>query len=450
MVTVGKSLRRTLTSRLLLWQLAGLLALAVISVFIFYYDNEYTGARFDFDIAHTLAESVISDGDRLQLESSEDLREVFETSPGLWYVVQDESGRRLIGGSVPPRLTSLVDALSDVQSIEIIGTAPDFGGAMMLHENSRVGSVRVLFGGGSEPTGLAGLLSFAGREVSPMLGGLVVLMAVMTLIVVPPVVSTTLNSLRAVERVASRIDIEQRGVRLPNDEVPSEVAALVNAINAALSRLDDGYAEKQRFLSDAAHELRTPIAILLNRLELSRKGEFDQRVLMDVHRLANLAEQLLDLQRIEHQDLPPQRVDLVSLSRNVMADLAPLAIAGGYDPVFETAVEEFVVLGDASSLERGLINLVQNAIAHGGGQGEISLSVKEDWSITISDGGPGVPEDRRDCIFEPFHRIKPLNEGSGLGLSLVKEIVRRHNGTISVGSSPAGGARFLLRFEPAP
>ncbi len=446
-VAAGRSLRRTLTTRLLLWQLAALLTIALSSVFFFYYIEDYTGAKFDLDISEILADSLVAEGGALRIEDTQDLAEVRRSSPRLWYVVVDEFGRRVVGGEVPPQMNSLLDGLADIESLEVLGSTSDFDGAMLFEEDSRVGDVKVMFGGGARPSWIAGMLSFAGREVGPLFVLLVAVLGGLTMLVVPQVVRASLSSLRAVERVASRIDIEQRGVRLPSDEVPSEVAALVNAINAALSRLDDGYAEKQRFLSDAAHELRTPIAILLNRLELSRKGEFDHRVLMDVHRLANLAEQLLDLQRIEHQETAPQPVEMVALSRNVMANLAPLAIAAGYDPVFDTEVESLVVLGDASSLERGLINLVQNAIIHAGGEGEILLTVHADRSIAISDSGPGIPADRRDWIFEPFHRIKPMNEGSGLGLSLVKEIIRRHNGSISVGRSDNGGAKFLVRFS---
>lgn len=447
MVTARRSLRRTLTTRLLLWQLAALVLVAVSSGLIFYYADDHAEAYFDLDVAETLADALIVDNGTLQLRQTAEVVRASAASPALWYIIIDEQARTLTGGSIPLQMASLLPSLFEISTLEILGSTPGFSGAILSEEDAPFGEVKILFGGSAAPSSITGLLSFAGEEVGPVLALLVAIIGGLTIIVVPRVVLASLSSLRAVEHVASGIDIEQRGVRLPTDNVPTEVAALVNAVNAALSRLDAGYAEKQRFLSDAAHELRTPIAILLNRLELSRKDDFDHRVLMDVHRLANLAEQLLDLQRIEHQERLPQKVDMVSLSRNVMADLAPLAIGAGYDPVFETATDDFIVVGDASSLERGLINLVQNAISHGGGHGEIALNVNSDRSISISDSGPGIPEDRRDWIFEPFHRIKPLNEGSGLGLSLVREIMRRHNGTISVGTSPNGGASFLLRFE---
>jgi two-component system OmpR family sensor kinase len=443
----GLSLRRRLTARLLLWQLTALVLIAVSSVLIFYYVDDHPEAYLEVDIAETLADAVFLEEGTLRLQQTDELVSTLQGSPSLWYIISDEQSRTLTGGSIPPQMASLIPALSQIQTLEILGSTPGFSGTILSEEDSSAGDLKILFGGSARPSWIVGILTFASEEVGPVLALLVAVISGLTIFVVPRVIRTALSSLQAVEHVASSIDIEQRGVRLPTDNVPTEVAALVNAVNAALSRLDAGYAEKQRFLSDAAHELRTPIAILLNRLELSRKGVFDHRVLMDVHRLANLAEQLLDLQRIEHQERLPQKVDMVALSRNVMADLAPLAIGAGYDPVFETSTDDFIVVGDASSLERGLINLVQNAISHGGGHGEIALKVNSDRSICISDSGPGIPEDRRDWIFEPFHRIKPLNEGSGLGLSLVREIVRRHNGTISVGASPNGGASFLLRFE---
>src|SRR5215475_4936880 len=111
--------------------------------------------------------------------------------------------------------------------------------------------------------------------------------------------------------------------------IPLEVAPLVTAVNEALARLDEGYSRHKRFVADAAHELRTPIAILNTRLEALQDGPDKTRLLEDTARLATLAEQLLDIQRLDQCRDPFSRVDLAIIAQNVAADLAPLAIAGG-------------------------------------------------------------------------------------------------------------------------
>jgi signal transduction histidine kinase len=233
---------------------------------------------------------------------------------------------------------------------------------------------------------------------------------------------------------------------LPVDKVPTEVAPLVRAINDALARLDQGYERHKRFLADAAHELRTPIAILNTRLESLPDGPEKLRLLEDVARLAMLAEQLLDLQRLGQGPTAFSRVDLVAVGRSVVADLAPLAIAAGYDISFEAEADYVMVMGDEASLGRAVTNLVQNAIQHGGRHGVITIGVHADGAIEVEDQGLGIPADQREKIFEPFHRMQPASRGAGLGLNLVREIVRLHNGHVAVLDGIGGGARVRIRL----
>jgi signal transduction histidine kinase len=275
------------------------------------------------------------------------------------------------------------------------------------------------------------------------------LMTLATLIATPVVVRGTLAGLGKAVAQAEAININGRGARLPLDGVPSEVAPLVAAVNAALSRLDEGYERHKRFLLDAAHELRTPIAILQTRLESLSPSPDTSRLIEDVARLSTLAEQLLDLQRLNQQNVRLAQIDLVTIGKRVAADLAPLAIAAGYDIAFESEVERAEVSGDLASLERALTNLVQNAIQHGGRRG--SITVRVDWPamISVTDEGPGVPVADRERVFEPFHRLHARDRGVGLGLNLVQEIVRLHEARVTVLDGPNGGACFRITFQPA-
>jgi two-component system, OmpR family, sensor kinase len=440
------SLRRRLTARLLTLQFVALFAVAISSALIFFTFDDYSGAHFNLEIPDVIAGTLGTDGEQLTSRTTADLEHVLRQSPALWFIAEDQAGRRVERGTVPPDLVPILVDLNSMRTLEIVGDDRS-ADAFLEEESSPAGDVKIVFGNGAVPSWHVSLLTFAGLEVGPILALIVLMLGGLTILVVPRVVEGSLSSLQAVERVASTIDIDQRGVRLPQQDIPTEVAALVDAVNAALSRLDEGFAQKQRFLADAAHELRTPIAILQSRLELAPRAALENRLLLDVHRLANLAEQLLDLQQVGAKGRAPQAVDMVVLARQVVADLAPLALAAGYDPVFETQVERMIVNGDRSALERALINLVQNAITHGGGGGDITVSIGGDHTIAISDNGPGIPEDRREWIFEPFHRVRPSSQGSGLGLSIVRQVVEQHGGSVTVSSSLTGGARFLVRFS---
>src|SRR5215475_11479199 len=190
--------------------------------------------------------------------------------------------------------------------------------------------------------------------------------------------------------------------------IPLEVAPLVTAVNEALARLDEGYSRHKRFVADAAHELRTPIAILNTRLEALPSGPDRTRLIEDIARLATLAEQLLDIQRLDRCEHPLAPVDLVTVAQGVAADLAPLAIAAGYELSLDSAAPCVETLGDRAALERALTNLVQNAIQHGPRRGTISIDIGRPATIEVTDDGAGIPMDQRELIFEPFYRLAPL------------------------------------------
>jgi signal transduction histidine kinase len=266
-------------------------------------------------------------------------------------------------------------------------------------------------------------------------------------IVIPIIVRKALSGIKATTAKAATIDATTLGVRLPSAGVVDEIKPLVTAINLALTRIDEDVARRARFLADAAHELKTPIAILQTRLEVFSPGDDKTRLLLDVARLGATAEQLLDIQRfasIQSWEV----VDVVSLCETVAADLAPLAIAGGYELEFETEVSSFTITGDYSSLERAVTNLVRNAIEHSGGHGRIRIEVSKNGVIEVSDEGQGIPVEEREKVFEPFYRVKPKPTGAGLGLSLVRQIAKTHCGHVTL-LDCRHGTRFRLTLGSA-
>ncbi|PDT72667.1 HAMP domain-containing sensor histidine kinase [Bradyrhizobium sp. C9] len=389
----------------------------------------------------------------LVLRSTADLKQLRENTPDLWFLVRDRQGHSLSEGAVPPEFAKIGDALDQISQArlgwQMFEDDPRKPPARLKRVNSDAGPVQVLTATqgptSSVKTALATTLAFLAIALPGLL-----LMACATFIATPMVVKRAFAGLDTAADQARRIDFRQRGSRLSADHLPLEVAPLVSAVNDALKRLDDGYSRHQRFVADAAHELRTPIAILNTRLESLPPGPEKTRLLEDSARLATLAEQLLDIQRFDQCRNPFGRVDLVAVARSVAADLAPLAIAAGYELSLDTATDRVETLGDRAALERALTNLVQNAIQHGGRRGTITIHVGSAATIDVTDEGDGIPKDERTRIFDPFYRLAPLDRGAGLGLNMVREIARLHGGHVSVLDGPKGGASFRLTLPPAP
>ncbi|KWV57350.1 ATPase [Bradyrhizobium macuxiense] len=388
----------------------------------------------------------------LTLRPTAELKELRENTPDLWFVVRDRQGHSLSEGTVPPEFARIGDALDQISQArlgwQLFEDDPRKPPARMKRVNTDAGTVQVLTATQGPLSGARTVVATALAFLAVALPGLL-LMAAATFVATPMVVRRAFAGLDTTADEARQIDFRERGSRLSADHLPREVAPLVTAINDALKRLDDGYSRHQRFVADAAHELRTPIAILNTRLESLPASPERTRLLEDSARLATLAEQLLDIQRFDQCRNPFARVDLVAVARSVAADLAPLAIAAGYELSLEAEVERVEALGDRAALERALTNLVQNAIQHGGRRGTITIHIGRPATIDVTDEGNGIPSDQRTQIFDPFYRLAPLDRGAGLGLNMVREIVRLHGGDVAVLDGPTGGAHFRLTLPPA-
>ncbi|WP_343232436.1 HAMP domain-containing sensor histidine kinase [Microvirga terricola] len=371
--------------------------------------------------------------------------------PDHWFIVRDQNGQRLAEGQPPSVFARIGASLDEIGQARLGWNMADDSSsrptARMKWIDTQAGRVQILTGSGPQVTPHKILMATSLVISSLILPSLVPLI-IATIVVTPVVIRRALAGLSEAAAQARDIDINQLHTRLSADAVPSEAAPLVQAINDALDRLEREYEGQQRFLMAAAHELRTPIAVLQVRLESLAEGAVKDRLLEALNRLANLAGQLLDIQRLSQSAPEFARIDLVDLARRVASDLAPLAIAAGYEPALESDVDEMPIDGDQSSLERALTNLIQNAIQHGGRRGTITITVGSDYSISVTDEGDGVPAERNEDIFKPFHRLHPQRSGAGLGLHLVREIVRRHGGRITVINVPHGGACFRMTFRP--
>lgn len=245
---------------------------------------------------------------------------------------------------------------------------------------------------------------------------------------------------------AQTVDMNRRSRYLDAGAVPPELKPLIDSFNQALERIWDAAEARDRFLGNAAHELRIPIAIVRARASALPSGRAKASLLSDIARLENISEQLLDLQRVDRNLIANEKLDVVQVCREVGEDIAPLLINAGYEFSFDAPDKPVYVFGDTGALQRVIMNLLQNAMTHGGGKGEISLTVSEDAKISVSDAGPGIAEEEYPQIFSPFYRLNPSAQGSGLGLHLAREVVIRHKGSIKVSKSTFGGACFSVQL----
>lgn len=375
------------------------------------------------------------------LQPTKDLQHVIETYPNFWFILIDADGNVIRQGDVPAPVSLFPQNLVHVSSANF----SDFGAAktpyaIVRTRNSNIGRLWVMTGGG--PALSFNVISKA--FANPMFLGLIFLLSTATLLTIPPLIRRSLAGIERVAREVELIDIGQSDVRLPYDGVPTELVPLVRAFNEALDRLDSGIARQRRFLADAAHELRTPIAILQTRLESLPDGPEKRQLQRDSARLGGMANELLDLHRMALSPDSFEPVDLTDIAAQVTADLAPLAIDAGSDIEFVGPGAPVRVKGDASALSRAIANLVHNAMSHGGADVDIRVEVSPDGRVAVSDNGPGVEPEHREEIFWPFHRLSQSPHGAGLGLSLVRDIIKRHGGKISVATAPQGGALFEI------
>ncbi|MCC7487491.1 MAG: sensor histidine kinase N-terminal domain-containing protein [Burkholderiales bacterium] len=245
---------------------------------------------------------------------------------------------------------------------------------------------------------------------------------------------------------------------LPEEHSPREVRPLIHAMNGLLERLSLALAVQQRFIADAAHQLRTPLAGLKTQTELAlRQAQADdvRATLRQLHagteRTTRLVNQLLSLARAEpgaDRARASDRLDLAQLARETTTEWVPRAIDRDIDLGYDGGEERACVIGDPFLLKEMLNNLLDNATRYTEPGGQVTVRVKPDTTrvvLSVEDNGPGVPEAERDRVFERFHRVLGTGaDGCGLGLPIVREIAQSHGGNAEL-ASREGGAGTLVR-----
>ncbi|WP_327085078.1 HAMP domain-containing histidine kinase [Nonomuraea sp. NBC_01738] len=290
-------------------------------------------------------------------------------------------------------------------------------------------------------------LGAAGRVILVGTPVLIVLLAVASWLMI----GRTLRPIAALRRGAAEITYTARSRRLPVPQARDEVHWLATTLNDMLARLEEAETRQRGLVSDAAHELRSPLASIRLQLEVALGHpdgqdwpETAEGVLEDTMRLSRLAEDLLMLARLDERGGVPARREPVSLDEVVRQ------VVERYGEARLTVCDPVVVRGDALDLSRVLTNLMDNAVRHTASKVEVALTA--DAVLTVTDDGPGIPEDDRERVFNRFTRLdsgRSRDEGgAGLGLAIVRETVRAHGGTVRL-EDAAPGLRVVVELRKA-
>jgi two-component system sensor histidine kinase TctE len=262
--------------------------------------------------------------------------------------------------------------------------------------------------------------------------------------------------------VSKRSYLDLSEIDMP--DVPTEVMILVNSVNTLMKQLEGVLNAQNRFIADAAHQLRTPLAGAQAQLELAlEESDHEQhkilleRVNASMERLSHTISQLLSLARNQQDashSMALSQLNLNQIAQEVTTDMVPTAIKKDIDLGFEASELSAMILGDSKRLKEMLYNLIDNALLYTPRGGKVTVNVKREAGeivLSVDDNGPGIPKEEREKVFERFHRIMGTGEeGSGLGLAIVMEIAQLHQANVEISDEPMKkGLNIQVSFAEA-
>jgi two-component system sensor histidine kinase TctE len=457
----GSSLHR----HLLLWLLVPQLVLWLAGAFFTYnLTARYANQAIDVSLStasKALARQVKPIGNGLFIDFPRAAQDIIEADPDdrVYYMVSTPPGQFILGNHrLPPP-----PPISSPQ----LGQPYFYDGAMgeaSQRLDVRVAALYLSYGEADAPQTMlvqvarsrASREQLAGRILVDTALPLSVVIALMSMIVWAGIRAGLAPLARMRALVEDRAPNDLAPLEL--EQAPREVHALAKAINTLLAAVHESVSGQRRFISDAAHQLRTPLAGLKSQTELALNEVTEpalrarlQRVHESATRSAHLVNQLLTLARAEPESAAAQartRVDLVRLAAELSAEWVPRARQAGIDLGFEQgAGAEVVVMGNALLLREAIANLVDNALRYAGRGSTVTVRVRvlgHDALVEVEDNGPGIAPSDRERVFERFARATMQGDGCGLGLPIVKEIAERHGGQVTLEGAVPRGLRVRL------
>lgn len=447
------SLRRQLLiwlllPQLVLWAMGGLLTYRIAL--------SYAEKAIDQSLTQSvraLARQVKPIGSGLLIDFPRAAQDVLEQDPDdrVSYMVSSPPGQFLLGnGHLPqPVGEALAIDVPQLYSTEVDGK-PLRVVALDLHygDTEPPQTLRVQVGKST-----AERQRIARELVADMLAPLLALAVLLSLLVYGGI----RRGLRPLTRLTDQLENRQVDALEPiaATEAPREVQGLVQAINALLQAVDRSLRQEKRFLNDAAHQLRTPLAGLISQVELAQREAAGTplvarlaKVRTGAERSAHLAHQLLTLARTE-VPVRKQPFDLASMVREVAREWTPRALDARMDLGYE-GPDQRPWMGDELQMREALSNLIDNAIRYSPAGTRITLRLHDvasgGASLEIEDDGPGLPPDGPEHVFQRFWRGTQTAGGCGLGLAIVREIARRHGGDAVAEPVQPHGLRVRLRL----
>jgi two-component system OmpR family sensor kinase len=447
-MTAGPSLARTLAVRLTI--VAALVALLNLVVVAIYYGSDREGLEAEMmrtELAR-LEGALVEEAGGLRV--ADEARLLYAQHPRAYaFALLDAYGARLDGANdaLVPAPASSVDVFADdwLTRLEAAG-ASDPTVLVASHTIERGGSppTRLVFVAVGDPGRL-----LRGVFLDELIGHIWLPLVPALALMLGASVVTIRRSLAPVDRAAAwarGVGPKRPAPDVPDLCLPAEVADLVEAARRSLSRLEAALDAESRRAAEAAHALRTPLAVLIARLDGLADGP-ERRVLEhDLRGLARTVEQVLASARADALVVPEDAVlDLVPIAEQVVARYAPILLAAGRD--IELVVEDPApVRGLAAFVDIALSNLVENATAHG--VGAVRVVVGPGAGVAVSDEGPGIAADEVPRLFRPFARGTATEAGgAGLGLSIVARIQEAHGGRVDCLPAADGGTTFALAYR---
>ena len=445
-----------LRSQLLRWLLVPLLSLLLADAFVSYwislsfahraYDRSLLEAARDVALHANLQDGVL----RFSLPEAAQRVLLADSDDAVYFEVSGAEGHHLAG-----------ERISAPQAAQATG-AETYYDSMLKGVSVRVVQLAIADEAGRRAgtVRIAETLNKRNRLAREMLVAVVAPQFLLILLAALLVWAGVIRGLQPLERlqraVAQRSHLDLRP--LEDAGVPGEVEPLVNSLNGLLERLDRVLAMQNRFIADAAHQLKTPIAVLQAQIELvmresdpERMRQGVGRLYVGVERLSRIALQLLSLARNEPEALRKLslvEVDLNQLALDAASAWVPEAYKRDIDLGYEGLERPLWVNGDAARLRELLDNAIR--YSRSGGRVTVRLIAEPRPTLRVSDDGPSIPVEERSRIFDRFHRLHDTpGEGSGLGLAIAREIARIHKAEITLTDDTDGvGNVFQVSFPP--